>query len=79
MRGLLKLSRENAVGLRQPTPSVVSLAQTIYDERAFDRLPELADALVAAGCDNRDVLGHCRSEGFHVRGWWVVDLVLGKS
>jgi hypothetical protein len=59
--------------------SVVSLAQAIYDERAFDRLPELADALVAAGCDNEDILNHCRSEGQHVRGCWAVDLVLGKE
>src|SRR5262245_53062700 len=61
------------------TSNVVDLAQTIYDERAFDRLPILADALMDAGCDNEEVLAHCRSEGPHVRGCWPVDLILGKS
>jgi hypothetical protein len=59
--------------------TVVQLAQTIYEERAFDRLPILADALEEAGCDNADVLAHCRSGGEHVRGCWVVDLLLGKG
>lgn len=55
------------------------IAQAIYDERAFDRLPVLADALVDGGCDNADILNHCRIEGPHVRGCWVVDLILGKE
>jgi hypothetical protein len=59
--------------------AVRNLARTIYDERAFDRLPILADALEEAGCDNADVLGHCRGGGEHVRGCWVVDLLLGKG
>jgi hypothetical protein len=54
-------------------------AQSIYDERAFDRLPILADALLDAGCDIADILNHCRSAGPHVRGCWVVDLLLGKE
>jgi hypothetical protein len=61
------------------TATVVSLAQAIYDERAFDRLPILADALEDGGCTNADVLDHCRQPGEHVRGCWVVDLVLGKE
>jgi hypothetical protein len=61
------------------TGNVTALAQTIYDERAFDRLPILADALEDAGCDNADMLNHCRRPGEHVRGCWVVDLVLGKE
>ena len=60
------------------TPNVLALAQTIYEERAFDRLPILSDALLDAGCDNPDILDHCRSPGPHVRGCWVVDLLLGK-
>jgi hypothetical protein len=55
------------------------MAQTIYDECAFDDLPILADALEDAGCDNADILMHCRSGGEHVRGCWVVDLLLNKS
>jgi hypothetical protein len=61
------------------TPTVVALAAGIYADGAFDRLPILADALQAAGCDNADVLGHCRGPGPHVRGCWVTDLVLGKE
>jgi hypothetical protein len=61
------------------TTNVTALAQSIYDERAFDRLPILADALEDAGCDNADILNHCRQPGEHVRGCWAVDLVLGKD
>ena len=61
------------------TSTVITLARGIYDERAFDRLPILADALEDAGCDNADILAHCRGDGPHVRGCWLVDLVLGKS
>jgi hypothetical protein len=58
--------------------TVVALATSIYADRAFDRLPVLADALEEAGCDHPDVLAHCRGPGPHVRGCWVVDLLLGK-
>jgi hypothetical protein len=62
------------------TSDVLSLARGIYDERAFDRMPILADALQDAGCDNDDVLNHCRDANqVHVRGCWVVDLLLGKE
>jgi hypothetical protein len=60
-------------------PEVVASAQAIYDGRAFDRLPILADALEEAGCENREILDHCRMPGPHVRGCWVVDLLLGKE
>ena len=59
--------------------TIVSLAQAIYDDRAFDRLPILADALEEAGCDDPDILAHCRQPSVHVRGCWVVDLLLGKE
>jgi hypothetical protein len=42
------------------TETAVALATGIYEERAFDRLPILADALEEAGCDHADVLSHCR-------------------
>jgi hypothetical protein len=60
------------------TAEAVALAEHIYQDRAFDRLCELADILAAAECTDAEVLGHCRSEGPHARGCWVVDLVLGK-
>jgi hypothetical protein len=59
--------------------TIPKLGQAIYDERAFDRLPILADALEESGCNNADILDHCRLPGEHVRGCWVVDLLLGKS
>ena len=61
------------------TSSVVALASAIYEQRAFDRMPILADALEEAGCDNAEILNHCRLPGEHVRGCWVVDLLLGKE
>ena len=61
------------------SPNALELARTIYEERAFNRLPELADALGEAGCHDADILHHCRQSGRHVRGCWVVDLVLGKE
>ena len=61
------------------TSTVVALANGIYTDRAFDRLPILADALQDAGCDDEEVLNHCRSEGLHVRGCWVVDLLTGRK
>lgn len=54
------------------------LAQAIYDERAFNRMPVLADALEEAGCTNQDILSHCRGAGQHARGCWVIDLLLGR-
>ncbi len=61
------------------TPSVMTLAESVYNERAFHRMPLLGDALEAAGCDNPDMLGHCRSHKGHFRGCWVVDAIVGKS
>ena len=58
---------------------VAKLAASIYEERAFERLPVLADALEEAGCSDADILGHCRGSGQHVRGCWVIDNLMGKS
>jgi hypothetical protein len=66
--------------------TIPKLAEAIYDDRElpsghFDntRLAVLADALEDAGCDDHDILAHCRGPGPHVRGCWVVDLLLGKQ
>ena len=61
------------------TSTVVALAQHMYESRDFSAMPILADALQDAGCDNADVLDHCRKEGEHGRGCWVVDLVMDKQ
>jgi hypothetical protein len=60
------------------TSTVRQLAEATYTDNAFGGLPILADALEDAGCEDRDILSHCRGPGSHVRGCWVVDLVLGK-
>jgi hypothetical protein len=59
--------------------TVPRMAQALYDGRRFDEVPVLGDALEEAGCDDEDLLAHCRAAGAHVLGCWVVDLVLGKG
>lgn len=62
------------------TDTAIALARQMYDARDFSAMPILADALQDAGCDNADILAHCRDAAqVHVRGCWVVDLVLGKE
>jgi hypothetical protein len=68
------------------SPQVVALAQAAYEERELPagtldlaRLAVLADVLEEAGCTGADILNQCRQPGVHVRGCWVVDLLLGKS
>lgn len=82
MRDLFGDSLGGATGSFEPrwrTETVTLLAEGIYRDRAFDRMPILADALEEAGCDCVVTLGHCRGDGFHSRGCWVVDRVLGKT
>ena len=82
---LLRCIFGNPLGLWIPSldpernPTALALATGIYDERAFERMPILADALEEAGCTDGVILEHCRGPGPHVRGCWVVDLVLGKQ
>jgi hypothetical protein len=61
------------------TDTAVTLAHQMYESRDFGAMPILADALQDAGCEEADILDHCRGPGPHVRGCWVVDLVLGKE
>ncbi|VTR97530.1 Uncharacterized protein OS=Sorangium cellulosum (strain So ce56) GN=sce5710 PE=4 SV=1 [Gemmata massiliana] len=61
------------------TSTAVALAGQMYESRDFSAMPILADALQDAGGDSADVLDHCCGPGPHVRGCWVVDLVLGKE
>jgi hypothetical protein len=58
---------------------LVSMAQHMYDSRDFTDMPVMADALEEAGCSDQEILSHCRQPGPHVRGCWVVDLILGKE
>jgi hypothetical protein len=58
--------------------TIPTLARSIYQEKAFDRLPILADALEEAGCADADLLAHCRVESGHVRGCWALDALLDR-
>jgi hypothetical protein len=61
------------------TSDVIAMCRSMYDSRDFSAMPILADALQDAGCDSEDVLNHRRGPGPHVRGCWVIDLVLDKE
>jgi hypothetical protein len=65
---------------------LVRLATSVYEERSLpagtldlDRLAVLADALEDSGCADPEILGHLRVPGPHVRGCFVVDLILGST
>lgn len=69
--------RPISVEARLAAPEILDLAHSIYDEQEFVKLPILGDALRQAGCDNADILNHCQQPGPHVRGCWVIDLLMG--
>jgi hypothetical protein len=58
---------------------VPRLARGIHDERAFGRMPILADALEEAGATDAEMLSHLRGPGPHARGCFVLDAVLGPG
>ncbi len=67
------------------TENTISLASAAYEERLlpsgeidFGRMLILSDALEEAGCDNEEILNHCREPKVHIRGCWVLDLILEK-
>jgi hypothetical protein len=62
---------------RWRSADVLGLARAVADGAAADRLPLLADALMDAGCDDAEILAHCREAGPHRRGCWAADLLLG--
>jgi hypothetical protein len=61
------------------TFSVRAMARQMYESRDFSAMPVFADALEEAGCQDEQLLEHCRGPGPHVRGCHVVDLALGKT
>jgi hypothetical protein len=63
----------------RPRGAAVDLAREIYESRAFERLPALADALTEAGGADPAAVAHCREPGEHALGCWVLDLALGKK
>jgi hypothetical protein len=71
--------RLNPAWLAWEAGTVPKLATTVYEERAFDRLPILADALEEAGCTETELLAHLRGPGPHACGCWALDLLRGKG
>jgi hypothetical protein len=65
--------------LRWSEGLVARLGQSIYEDRGFERLPILADALEDAGCTDAAILDHLRGPGPHARGCWALDALLGKE
>jgi len=65
--------------LRWKGGTLFSIARRIYQERAYHEMPILADALEEAGCQDQDILDHCRSGNEHVRACWVIAALLSKS
>jgi hypothetical protein len=51
----------------------------IDQERRYEDMPKIADALEKAGCTNELILDHCKSKVVHVKGCWVLDFLLGKE
>jgi hypothetical protein len=58
---------------------IPDLAREIFLEQHFEGVPVLGDALEEAGCTDAAILRHCHEAGPHVRGCWVVDLLLGQG
>jgi hypothetical protein len=59
--------------------AALTLAQRISKHRRWDLLPNLADALVLAGCTDAEIIAHCRQPGEHSQHCWVVDLLLAAA
>lgn len=56
----------------------VALARSIYEERAFDRVHELVEAL-RPDAEAADMMAHLGEPGVHARGCWALDLILGRA
>jgi hypothetical protein len=77
--GCRNCNRTGLVLQRWLTPTVMAIARAIYEDRAFDRMPILCDCLEESGCVDAEILAHGRVPGIHVRGCWVLDLLLGRE
>ena len=57
---------------------MVDLAKTIYEEKAWDRCPILADAIMDAGCEHDEVLDLLTNQHDKFsRGVWLIDKLCG--
>lgn len=71
--------RPVAIDPKWKKPPILALTESIYNDRAFDHVAGLADTIEEAGCQDAEILDHLRGSGKHVRGCWVVDLLIGKE
>ena len=60
-------------------PEVRTMAEVIYEQHDFQRMPLLGNALKEAGCDDEELLSHCFGAGPHFKGCWALDRVLEKD
>lgn len=58
---------------------ITTIANSMYQQRDFGLMSKLAVEMKRKGCNDREVIAHCESDMTHVRGCWVVDMVLGKA
>jgi hypothetical protein len=65
--------------LVQVSSTVHDLAEAIFTQQGFDRMPILADALEESGFTDSEILTHCREAESHSVGCWVLDLLRGSS
>ena len=56
----------------------MTLAQSIYEDQAFDRIPQLVE-LLRPEADSTELMAHLTETRPHIRGCWALDLILGKS
>jgi hypothetical protein len=59
--------------------TVVELARRADEERCFDLMPKLGDALEESGCRSEAIIKHCRLDEEHAAGCWVIELLLRKK
>jgi len=60
------------------TAAAVGLARGIVSDRAFDRMPILADALQDAGCGHAELVAHLQDDaGEWTAADWVLCQLLG--
>lgn len=79
LRDIFNPFRAAALDRAWLTATVRGLVDYVRDAWDFSALPILADALQDAGCDDEEVLAHCRADAGHVVGCWLVDLLLERE
>ena len=61
-----------------PKCRAVEMGMRVYAEHAFERLPEVAEALSAENVGTAEIVIHLKQPGKHVRGCWALDMLIGR-